>query len=53
VQRSGLYFIMPDFALNQLSTSSLPVTSVTGGEDGMQESRGPPPRDRLQDPLPY
>src|SRR5262245_40855168 len=37
VQRSGLYFIMLTFALNQLFYFvAYQWTSVTGGEDGMQ-----------------
>ena len=36
VQRSGLYFIMLTFALNQLFYfTAYQWTSVTGGEDGM------------------
>jgi branched-chain amino acid transport system permease protein len=55
VQRSGLYFIMLTFALNQLFYFvAYQWTSVTGGEDGMQ---GVPRPDFLalnfKDPLLY
>src|SRR4249920_221124 len=55
VQRSGLYFIMLTFALNQLFYFiAYQWTSVTGGEDGMPGIPRPPLLGvDLRDPLHY
>jgi branched-chain amino acid transport system permease protein len=55
VQRSGLYFIMLTFALNQLFYFiAYQWTSVTGGEDGMPGIPRPPVLGvDLRDPLHY
>jgi branched-chain amino acid transport system permease protein len=55
VQRSGLYFIMLTFALNQMFYfTAYQWTSVTGGEDGMPGIPRPPVLGiDLADPLRY
>ncbi|MBI4247041.1 MAG: branched-chain amino acid ABC transporter permease [Candidatus Rokubacteria bacterium] len=55
VQRSGLYFIMLTFALNQMFYfTAYQWTSVTGGEDGMPGVPRPRlPGLNLDDPLAY
>jgi branched-chain amino acid transport system permease protein len=55
VQRSGLYFIMLTFALNQLFYFiAYQWTSVTGGEDGMPGIPRPPVLGfSVENPLPY
>jgi branched-chain amino acid transport system permease protein len=55
VQRSGLYFIMLTFALNQLFYfTAYQWTSVTGGEDGMPGVPRPVlPGVEFKDPLVY
>jgi branched-chain amino acid transport system permease protein len=55
VQRSGLYFIMLTFALNQLFYfTAYQWTSVTGGEDGMPGIPRPAmPGIDFQDPMVY